>query len=127
MPAPEQLEQLESHDWHDDEVLSKNCPLLQVGRQRPFVRTGRSGGQLEHWLKAEPEQEAQSGWQATQEPDELNVFEGQDVTHLPPDASWLLAQVRQNVDEPAHVLHDESQAVQVMLSFGSRKVPEGQL
>lgn len=47
-PAPEQLEQLESQDWHVDEVMSKNCDLLHVGRQRPLVRTGRLGGQLEH-------------------------------------------------------------------------------
>ena len=25
-PAPEQLEQLASHDWHVEDVLSKNCP-----------------------------------------------------------------------------------------------------
>ena len=60
-PAPEQLEQLASHDWHVDEVLSKNCPLLHVGRQRPLVNTGRSAGQLEHWLNALPLHVAQSG------------------------------------------------------------------
>ena len=46
-------------------------------------------------------------------PDELKVFEGQEATHFPPDASWLFAQVRQKVDEPAHVLQDESQATTV--------------
>lgn len=51
-----------------------------------------------------------------QEPDELNVFEGHEATHLPLEASWLLAQVRQKVDDPAHELHDESQARAVMSS-----------
>ena len=60
-PAPEQLEQLASQDWQDDEVLSKNWDWLQVGKQRPLVKTGRSGGQLEHWVKEEPEHDAQSG------------------------------------------------------------------
>ena len=36
-PEPEQLEQLVSHDWHADDVLSKNWFLLQVGRQRQRV------------------------------------------------------------------------------------------
>ena len=39
------------------------------------------------------------------------MFDGQDATHLPPEASWLLAQVRQNVDDPAQVPQDESHAV----------------
>ena len=60
-PAPEQLEQLESQDWHVDDVVSKNWFWLHVGRHRPFVSTGRSEGQLEHWLKLLPEQVAQSG------------------------------------------------------------------
>ena len=64
-PEPEQLEQLESQDWHVEDVVSKNWFLLQVGRQRPLVRTGRSAGQLEHWLNALPVQVAQSGWQVT--------------------------------------------------------------
>lgn len=109
-PEPEQLEQVESQDLHVDDVLSKYCPLLQVGRQRPFVSTGRSEGQLEHWLNELPEHDAQSGWQAIHWPEELNVLEGHDDTHEPFDASWLFAQVKQKVDEPAQVLHDESQA-----------------
>lgn len=47
-PDPVQLEQLESQDWQVDEVLSKNCDLLQVGKHRPLVSTGRFDGQLEH-------------------------------------------------------------------------------
>ena len=64
-PDPEQLEQLASHDWHVEDVVSKNWFLLHVGRQRPFVSTGRSAGQLEHWLNPLPEHVAQSGWQVT--------------------------------------------------------------
>ena len=60
-PDPEQLEQLESHDWQEDDAVSKNCDCEHVGRQRPLLRTGRSEGQLEHWLKEVPEQVAQSG------------------------------------------------------------------
>lgn len=70
-----------------EEVLSKYCDRLQVGRQRPLLRTGRSGGQLEHWLKDGPEQLAQSGWQVRQEPEELKAFEGHVETHFPSDAS----------------------------------------
>ena len=84
--------------------------MLHVGRQRPFVSTGRSAGQLEHWLNELPEHDAQSGWQAMHWPEELNVLEGHDDTHEPLDASWLFAQVKQKVDEPAQVPHDESQA-----------------
>lgn len=47
-PGPAQLEQLESHVWQDEEVLSKYCDLLHVGRHLPLVSTGRPGGQLEH-------------------------------------------------------------------------------
>lgn len=64
-PVPVQLEQLASQDWHVEEVLSKNWDLLHVGKQRPLVRTGRSAGQLVHWLKKLPEHVAQSGWQVT--------------------------------------------------------------
>ena len=38
------------------------------------------------------------------------MFDGHDETHSPSDASWLFAHVRQNVDDPAQVLQDESQA-----------------
>ena len=57
-----------------------------------------------------PEQEAQSGWQGRQAPEEEKVPAGQVATHLPFEASWLLLQVRQNVEDPKHVLHEESQA-----------------
>lgn len=109
-PDPEQLEQLVSQDWHVEDVLSKNCALLQVGRHRPLVKTGRLDGQLEHWLNEDPEQVAQSGWQVVQIPDELKALDGHEDTHLPPDASWLLEHVRQNVELPTHVLQEASQA-----------------
>jgi len=80
-PGPEQLEQLESQAWQEDEVVSKYCDLVHVGKQRPLVRTGRAELQVEHWLKDGPEQVAQSGWHLTQEPLELNEFEGQEETH----------------------------------------------
>jgi hypothetical protein len=47
-PKPEQLEQLESQDWHVDDVESKNCDWPQVGKHRPFVRTRLFEGQLVH-------------------------------------------------------------------------------
>lgn len=78
-------------------------------------------------MKEFPEQVAQSGWHATQEPEELNELEGQDVTQLPDEASLLSAQVRQKSAEPAQVPQEEEQAVQVTLSLGSMKVPLGQL
>jgi len=61
-------------------------------------------------LNDDPEQLAQSGWQATQDPVALKLFEGQDVTHFSLNANWLFAQVRQEVDDPVHVLQDGSQA-----------------
>lgn len=64
-----------------------------------------------HWLKAPPaEQEAQSGWQGRQAPAVENVPEGQADTQLPFKLNRLLAHVRQNVDVPEQVLHEESQA-----------------
>lgn len=78
-------------------------------------------------MKELPEQLAQSGWQARQEPEEENVLEGQLETHLPAAASWLDAHVRQNVADPAQVLHEKSQGVQVRLSWGETNVPDGQL
>jgi hypothetical protein len=60
-PLPEQLEQLGSQDWQVDEVTSKYCDWLQVGKQRPLVKTGRFELQVEHWLKDGPEQLLQSG------------------------------------------------------------------
>lgn len=76
------------------------------------MRTGRSDGQEEHWLKELPEQVAQSGWQGTQLPEELKVFEGQDVTQDPEEASWLFAHVRQWSAEPAQVPQEEEQAAE---------------
>lgn len=76
-----------------------------------MARTGRSGGQVVHWLKAPPEHDAQSGWHDVQVLEEEKVFEGQDWTHFPSEvASWLFAQVRQNLGSPAHEVHKESQA-----------------
>lgn len=60
-------------------------------------------------------------------PEELKDVEGQEETHDPADASWLLVHVRQNFELPAHVEHDESHAVHVKLSVGERNVPVGQL
>jgi hypothetical protein len=74
------------------------------------VRTGAPAGQPEHWLKDGPEQLAQSGWQATQVPVALKLFEGHDVTHCPFDASKLFVQVRQKFDAPVHVLQEVSHA-----------------
>jgi len=91
--------------------VSKNWDLLQIGRHRPLVNTGRLDGQLEHWLKEAPEQLAQSGWQVRHEPDVANVLEGQVETHFPFEASWLAAHVKQNVDEPAQVPQEESHAI----------------
>jgi len=90
--------------------VSKNWDLLQIGRHRPLVNTGRLDGQLEHWLKEAPEQLAQSGWQVRHEPDVANVLEGQVETHFPFEASWLAAHVKQKVDEPAQVPQEESHA-----------------
>jgi len=75
-----------------------------------LVRTGRLDGQLEHWLKAPPEQVAQSGWQVRQEPEAEKLPEGQVEMQRPPEASWLLAHDVQKVDDPAQALQDESQA-----------------
>ena len=47
-PAPEQLEQVLSHDWQLPLEESKNCVLEHVGRQRPLESTGRLDEQLEH-------------------------------------------------------------------------------
>jgi hypothetical protein len=58
-------------------------------------------------------------------PEELKVLEGQVATHEPEDASLLLAQVRQNVEDPEQVEQDASQVLQV-LPVESTNVPEGQ-
>ncbi len=62
-------------------------------------------------MNDEPKQVAQSGWQVRQEPDDENLSDGHELTQLPPEASLLLAHVRQNVAEPEQVEHDESQAM----------------
>ena len=62
-------------------------------------------------MNAEPEHVAQSGWQVVHTPEELNEFEGHEETHFPPEASWLLEHVKQKVDDPTQLLHDESHAV----------------
>ena len=48
-----------------------------------------------------------------QAPDEENVLEGHEVTQDPCEASLLFEHVSQNVDDPAQVPHEESQAVHV--------------
>lgn len=55
------------------------------------------------------------------------MFAGHVLTHLPFEASSPFAQVRQKVDEPAQVEHEESQVVQVVLFSDETNDPEGQL
>lgn len=45
-----------------------------------------------------------------QVPDDVNVVDGHDAIHFPPDARRLLEHVRQNLESPTHELHEESQA-----------------
>lgn len=100
--------------WGTGDVGSRNCDLAQVGRQQPLARTGRAGGQVVHWVKAPPEHDAQSGWHDVHvvEEKEENVFEELACTHFPSEvASWLFAQVRQNLGSPAQV-QDESHAIE---------------
>lgn len=85
--------------------MSKNCVLEHVGRQRPFESTGRLGGQVEHWLNEVPEQVAQSGWQGVHVPEVVIELDGQEETHLPPEASWPPLQVRQKSAAPMQVPH----------------------
>jgi hypothetical protein len=125
-PDDEQLEQLLSHAWHPLPDGSKNCPFPQVGKQRPLLSTGRSEGQLEHWLKPDPEHDAQSGWHWRHAPEAEKVPDGHDDTHLPCDASPPAAQDRQKVADPRQEPHDESHCWHVWLSL-PRKVPDGQL
>lgn len=98
-----------------------------MGRHRPFVKTGRLDGQLEHWLNVAPEQVSQSGWQVRHIPEELNVLLGQVDTQEPCEASWLLVHVRQKAEDPAQVEQLESHAVHVTLSVEEMKFPVGQL
>lgn len=126
-PAALQLAHELSQFLQDPLAVSKNSVLLHVGKHRPFESTGRSEGHVEHWLKDSPEQVAQSGWHATQAPEDEKALDGHDVTHEPLEASWLFVQVRQNVALPAHVPQVELHALQVKLSLGSRNVPLGQL
>jgi hypothetical protein len=96
---------------HVEDVVSKYWLWLQVARQRPFVRTGSALLQLVHWLNDSPEQVAQSGWQETQFPAELNVLEGQELTHCPSEASKLFTHVKQKLAVPEQLVQDEEQAV----------------
>jgi hypothetical protein len=86
-------------------------------RQWPLVGTGRAAGQEVHWRSRRGRR---------QEPQAEKVLEGQMTTHLPDEASWLEAQVRQNVGEPVQVVQEQSQAVQVKLS-AAENVPVGRL
>jgi len=109
-PGPKQLEQLESHDWHEVDVLSKYWDFEQVGRHRPFVNTGRSGLHVVHWLKEDPEQLPQSGWHLMHEPEDENELDGQVETHCPEEAKRPELHVRQKSGEPVHVAQFEEQA-----------------
>ncbi|KAG6888917.1 hypothetical protein C0992_007104 [Termitomyces sp. T32_za158] len=109
-PGPEQLEQLESQGWHEEEVASKYCDLLHVGRHLPLESAGRSEEHREHWSNDGPVQLAQSGWHVTQDPEELKVFIGQVVTHFPSEPSWLPTHVRQKVGDPVQVEQEASHA-----------------
>lgn len=109
-PGPKQLEQLESHVWHEEEVWSKYCDFAQVGRHRPFVNTGRSELHVVHWLKEDPEQLPQSGWHLVHEPEDENVLDGQVETHCPEEARRPELHVRQKFAEPAHAPQLEEQA-----------------
>ncbi|THH10113.1 hypothetical protein EW145_g1555 [Phellinidium pouzarii] len=123
LQLPQELSQL----VHPPVEESKNSVLLHVGRHRPDESTGLADAHDEHWLKEAPEQVAQSGWQGTHAPEEENEFGGQEKTHEPIEARRLFEQVKQKVDEPAHVPQDESQAEHDTLSLGSKNVPLGQL
>ena len=64
-----------------------------------------------HWLKPDPEQVAQSGWQGMQEPFDEKVLVGQEETHCPLKADWPEEQVRQKPGLLAQVAHPLVQAV----------------
>jgi hypothetical protein len=69
-----------------EEDLSKYCVFAHVGTQRlSLVRTGLVEGHERHWLKAGPEQVAQSGWQRVHDAGEEveNMFVGQEETQVP--------------------------------------------
>lgn len=76
-----------------------------------------------------PEQETQSGWQFKQVfvESEAMVLAGHMLMHWPFEANAPLAQLRQKVEEPAQVLHEESQAAQLVLFSDEMNDPEGQL
>ena len=117
-PPVEHEPQDESHGLHVPDEASKYSVWLQVGRQRPVLaRTGRLDGQDLHWLKADPEQVAQSGWQGMQDPFEEEVLVGQEETHCPLKADWPEEQVRQKLGLPAHVAHPLVQAVDTRQRF----------
>jgi hypothetical protein len=123
-PGPEQELQEPSQALQDEVVLSKYSPRPQVGRHRPLASTGRPGGHEAHWPNAPPVQVAQSGWQATHDPAEVKVDEGQEETQVPLFASWLFAQVRQKSARSVQVLQEEEHGVQVLVE-AERKVPVG--
>lgn len=125
-PPPEQLPQEESQDLQVPELESKYSVWAQVVTQRlALVRTGKFEGQERHWLKALPEQVLQSGWQATQDPPDEKVLDGQLAIQLPFEANWLLLQVKQKFALPTQVPQLDEQAVQV--PSDAAKVPAGQL
>jgi len=61
--GPEQLPHELWQLWQTFAFGFQNWFLEHIGMQRPLSRTGLLGGQLRHWLKDEPEQVVQSGWQ----------------------------------------------------------------
>jgi hypothetical protein len=63
-------------------------------------------------LNADPEQDAQSGWQGVQVLafGVANDLVGQEETHVPAEASWLPLHVRQKSAALAQVVQVEAQA-----------------
>lgn len=119
-PPVEHEPQDESHGLHVPEEPSKYSDLLQVGTQRPaLVRMGKLGGQVLHWLKLDPEQVAQSGWQEMQVPFEEFEKElvGQEGTHCPLKADWPEEQVRQKLGLLTQVAHPLVQAEHMRQRF----------
>lgn len=124
-PAEPPLEhdlQDESQDLHVPDELSKYSVLAQVGRQRPLLAsTGRLDGQVLHWLKPDPEQVAQSGWQGMQDPFDEKVLVGQEETHCPLKADWPEEQVKQKLGLLAQVAHPLVQAVYTRQCFANTR------
>jgi hypothetical protein len=129
--APVQLPQLPSQALHSPLCASKNWFLLHVGKHRPpevdpagAESTGREDGQERHWEKEDPEQEVpQSGWQGVHvlrggvvAEEEEKEAGGQDWTHWPAKAKREPGQEVQNVEVPAQVAQDPSQAAKIFVS-----------